>query len=460
MVELTQKIAEVVMTGSKTVVTRFPPSPTGFLHIGNLRTALYNFLFAKQNHGKFIFRLEDTDRARYLPEAEKNIFDTLKVFGLNWDEGPFRQSERLAVYKKYAEILSAKGLVYEDAGALRFKMAKEGSSKFTDIIRGEIEIENKDQEDFVILKSDGYPTYNFAHLIDDHDMGVNYVIRGEEFIPSMPKYLALHKALNFALPQYAHLPLLLNKNRAKLSKREGDVAVLDFLNKGYLVEALTNFVALLGWHPSKSEKEIYSLAELVEEFKLEEVQKGGAIFDLDKLDWFQHVWAVRLYEENKGKPESHPLYPRLKNSFEILSTFSIDKFELIFPHIIERLGPPADMNKLVEEFDFFFTEPHYSAQALVWKKSDAKTTKAALAALKIFLANLPDENWSGELVEKSIKEFIKESGYDAGTVLWPLRVALTGKEKSMGPFEIMDILNRNGNRELIFNRIEKAINLL
>src|SRR5690606_26361840 len=199
------------------VKVRFAPSPTGFLHIGGLRTALYNYLFAKQNKGKFVLRIEDTDRARIVPGAEENIIDTLNSFGLVPDEGPFRQSERLDLYKKYADELMAKNLAYEDQGALRFKMTREGNTEFTDIIRGKIEIDNKDQEDFVIVKSDGYPTYNFAHIVDDYEMGITHVIRGEEFIPSMPKYIALHKALGWDIPQYAHLPLLLSKTRAKLS---------------------------------------------------------------------------------------------------------------------------------------------------------------------------------------------------------------------------------------------------
>ena len=299
-----------MVENSNQIRVRFAPSPTGFLHVGGLRTALYNFLFAKQNNGQFILRIEDTDRARFVKGAEENILETLKTFGLNLDEEPIRQSEHLEKYKKYADELIGKDLPYQDEGAIRFKMPKEGTTAFEDIIRGRVEFENKDQEDFVLIKSDGFPTYNFAHVVDDHDMDISHVIRGEEFIPSVPKYIALHKAFGWIVPIYAHLPLLLNKSRAKLSKREGDVAVTDFLEKGYLVEALTNFIALLGWHPSKSEKEIFSLEELIKEFRLEDVQKGGAIFDLDKLDWFQKVWSVKLAE---GKlPQDHPLFEKVK----------------------------------------------------------------------------------------------------------------------------------------------------
>ena len=206
------------------VRTRFAPSPTGFLHVGGLRTALYNYLFARQNGGKFILRIEDTDRARLVKGAEENILETLRIFDLNFDEGLVKQSEHLGRYKECAEKLIQKGAAYEDAGAIRFKMPKDGVTKFADIIHGEIQIENKTQEDFVILKSDGFPTYNLAHLVDDRDLAITHVIRGDEFISSVPKYIALHKAFGWDIPQYAHLPLLLNKERAKLSKREGEMA--------------------------------------------------------------------------------------------------------------------------------------------------------------------------------------------------------------------------------------------
>src|SRR3989338_5788326 len=267
------------------VRTRFAPSPTGFLHVGGLRTALYNYLFAKQNGGLFILRIEDTDRARLVEGAEQNILETLRIFGLDFDEGPSRQSDNLERYRQCAKELVAEGAAYGDNGAIRFRIIEDGATKFTDIIHGEIEIKNKTQEDFIILKSDGFPTYNLAHLVDDHDMAITHVIRGDEFISSMPKYIALHKAFGWELPQYAPLPLLLNKDRAKLSKRESDKAVKVLLEEdGYLEEAVLNFVALLGWHP-KTDQEIFSLEELIKEFKLEDVQKAGAIFDIQKLDW-------------------------------------------------------------------------------------------------------------------------------------------------------------------------------
>ncbi|HEY4528119.1 MAG TPA: glutamate--tRNA ligase family protein, partial [Candidatus Paceibacterota bacterium] len=408
------------------VRTRFAPSPTGFLHIGGLRTALYNYLFAKQNGGKFILRIEDTDRERFLEGAEQNIIETLRVFGLDFDEGPTRQSENLERYKELAEELIKKGSAYEDADAIRFKMPKDGVAKFTDIIRGEIQIENKTQEDFVILKSDGFPTYNLAHLVDDHDMAITHVIRGDEFISSMPKYIALHEAFGWTMPQYAHLPLLLSKDRAKLSKREGDVAVKDFLDDGYLKEAVLNFVALLGWHPSKSDREIFALGDLVKEFRLENVQKSGAIFDLAKLDWMN------------GE------YIRKKSPGEILKmaeSLGIKSSEKIIALEQPRL---KKLSQLPEKTDYFFKEPEYSKELLRWKgEEDYHVIKKHLEKI---CELLPER--------EKIMAYAEQEG--RGEVLWPLRVALSGREASPGPFEIAEIL---GQKETL-KRVQNALQLL
>jgi len=408
------------------VRTRFAPSPTGFLHIGGLRTALYNYLFAKQNGGKFILRIEDTDRERFLEGAEQNIIETLRVFGLDFDEGPTRQSENLERYKECTEELIQKGAAYEDAGAVRFKMPKDGVTKFTDIVHGEIQIENKTQEDFIILKSDGFPTYNLAHLVDDHDMAITHVIRGDEFISSMPKYVALHEAFGWAMPQYAHLPLLLGKNRAKLSKREGEVAVKDFLDGGYLKEAILNFVALLGWHPSKSDKEIFTLEELIKEFKLEDVQKAGAIFDEAKLDWMN------------GE------YIRQKSPGEILKiaeSLGIKSSEKIIALEQPRL---KKLSQLPEKTDYFFKEPEYSKELLRWKgEEDYPVIKKHLEKI---CELLPER--------EKIMAYAEQEG--RGEVLWPLRVALSGREASPGPFEIAEIL---GQKETL-KRVQNALQLL
>ncbi|QQG42329.1 MAG: glutamate--tRNA ligase [Candidatus Giovannonibacteria bacterium] len=427
------------------VRTRFAPSPTGFLHVGGLRTALYNYLFAKQNGGKFILRIEDTDRARTVEGAEKNIIETLRIFGLGFDEGPIRQSDNLAKYKKYSKELVAKGAAYEDDSAVRFKMPKDGVTVFADIIHGEIQIDNKTQEDFVILKSDGFPTYNLAHLVDDHDMAITHVIRGDEFISSMPKYIALHKAFGWELPQYAHLPLLLDKNRAKLSKREGEVAVHDFLDDGYLKEAVLNFVALLGWH-SKTDQEIFSLEELIKEFKLERVQRAGAIFDTTKLDWMNGEYIQK-------KP--------LKDLVELsrgFFQFSISNFQFSNEYLkkIIALEQPRlkKLSELPEKTNYFFKEPEYDATLLKWKNMDNKEIKKSLETSKEIISNFQFPI-SKHDIEKIFLERAKKFK-DRGELLWPLRVALTGKKASPGPFEIMEILGK----EKSIARVASALNML
>ena len=435
--------------------TRFAPSPTGFLHIGGLRTALYNYLFAKQNGGQFILRIEDTDRARFMEGAEENIIETLRTFGLDFDEGPVRQSEHLEKYKERAEELIQKGAAYEDAGAVRFKMPRDGVTHFTDIIHGEIQIENKTQEDFIILKSDGFPTYNLAHLVDDHDMAITHVIRGDEFISSMPKYIALHKAFGWELPQYAHLPLLLNKNRAKLSKREGDTAVKDFLDDGYLKEAILNFVALLGWHPSKSDREIFSLEDLIKAFKLEDVQKAGAIFDMTKLDWMNGEY-IRRKSPRELLELAKPYSPTWVSDTQVGVGHHLDLEKII------ALEQPRlkKLSELPGRTDYFFKEPEYDAVLLKWKQISDAEIKKSLETSKQILKSISDKNFGKENLEKI---FLEKAGNlpagkagDRGELLWPLRVALTGKKASPGPFEIMEIL---GQKKAI-SRVESAISML
>lgn len=436
---------------SSKVRTRFAPSPTGFLHIGGLRTALYNYLFAKQQGGDFILRIEDTDRARIAEGAEENIIETLRIFGLDFDEGPVRQSERLERYKELAGELVREGAAYDDTGAIRFKMPKEGTTKFADIIHGEIQIENETQEDFVVLKSDGFPTYNLAHLVDDHDTAITHVIRGDEFISSMPKYVALHKAFGWELPQYAHLPLLLSKTRAKLSKREGEVAVKDFLGDGYLKEAILNFIAILGWHPSKSDQEIFSLEELIREFKLEDVQKAGAVFDMAKLDWMNGEYIrkkspseILAYLKDVGRPLGRP-------------TSKSEYLEKIIALEQPRL---KKLSELPERTDYFFKEPEYDAELLRWKHMSKEEIKKSLELSKSILEPFSEKDFTKENLEKV---FLARAGNlpagkagDRGELLWPLRAVLTGKKASPGLFEIMEILGK----EKSVSRVQNAINML
>jgi glutamyl-tRNA synthetase len=431
------------------IITRAAPSPTGLFHIGGLRTTLYNYLFAKQNNGKFILRIEDTDQSRKVDQSEENIVKSIKAFDLNFDEGPFRQSENLKTYKKYAEELVSKKFAYVDNGSIRFRMSKTGTTQFTDIIRGSIKIENKIQEDFVILKTDGYPTYNLAHLVDDHDMNITHVIRGEEFISSMPKYIQLHQAFGWKLPQYAHLPLLLNQKREKLSKREGESAVYDFLDKGYLKEAIINFVALLGWHPSESDKELFTLDELLKEFRLENVQKAGAIFDIAKLDW--------INREHIKKMPLETLFERVKeysNNTEI-SGFKINNSNLKKEKVLEilkleqmRMTTFADLS---QTFYMFNAMPKYDGALLQWKKMTKNKILNSLEFSKQLIESIQEKDFTEKNIETMLLKRATDMG-DRGELLWPLRVALSGKEKSPSPFEIAAIL---GKKETVL-RIENA----
>ena len=326
------------------VRTRFAPSPTGLLHVGGLRAALFNFLFARKNKGIFILRIEDTDRARSVPGAVENLISTLKWAGISYDEGPdaggkngpYIQSQRLNLYKKYAQQLLKLGAAYrcfcspqrleemrreqeahklaprydrkclslsasaaDSLGApfvIRQKIPGSGEVEWKDMVRGSISFECAAIDDQVILKSDGYPTYHLANVVDDHEMKITHVIRGEEWLSSTPKHILLYRAFGWDIPQFAHLPLLLNKDRSKLSKRQGDVAVEEYIKKGYLAEAIVNFIALLGWHPGGQEtQEIFSLTELIEKFSLEKVHKAGAVFDLEKLDWIKWQWRRKKF---------------------------------------------------------------------------------------------------------------------------------------------------------------------
>src|SRR3990167_9686423 len=293
----------------KEVRVRIAPSPTGIPHIGNTRTALFNFLFAKKNKGKFILRIEDTDKKRLAKEAEKAIYEILEWLDLKWDE-KYVQSERIDIYKEHAEILKKRGLVYEDNGALRFKMPKNGETAWTDAVgQKEISFKNETQEDFVILKSDGYPTYNFANVVDDCLMGITHVIRGEEFVSSTPKHVQLYKIFRWNQPVFAHLPVILGKDKGKLSKREGAKSALEYRDEGYIREAVLNYMALVGWTPP-NEKEQMDVSEMTKVFDLKDINTANPIFDTQKLEWFNGVWirsigdlSERLIEFYKQDPQ-------------------------------------------------------------------------------------------------------------------------------------------------------------
>ncbi len=499
----------------KTVRTRFAPSPTGFVHIGSLRTALFSFLYARKNHGAHILRIEDTDQNRLVEGAAENLVKVMREMGIEFDEGyyladdgslkergnfgPYLQSKRLDLYQKHATELVEKGSAYycfcsqerldelrkeqtalkkpamydrhcknlsEDEIKLklieikgqkknpvvRFAIPQEGQTTIHDLIYGDITYENKNLDDQVILKSDGFPTYHLAVVVDDHYMQISHVIRGEEWIPSTPKHLLIYKALGWEPTQFAHLPLILNPDKSKLSKRQGDVAVEDFLKHGYLKEGLLNFVAFLGWNP-KTDQELFSLTDLIEQFDFSKVNKAGAVFDDNKLDWFNSQYIKKLTPTDLA----NLLKPYWQQSGISFQNFSDEYLATVAKLEQERL---KKLSEIGERTAYFFKAPDYDAKLLIWKKSDAGDAKQKLSELANLLSTLTDDKFSNSNLETEIKKFIAEKKYDNGSVLWPLRTALTGQEKSPGPFEVCATLALGLGKKEVLKRLETAVSKL
>ncbi|NBS41752.1 glutamate--tRNA ligase, partial [bacterium] len=429
------------------VRTRFAPSPTGFLHVGGLRTALYNYLLARQQSGTYLLRIEDTDRERFVPGAVESLLRTFERVGLLPDEGPklvdgqvvqsgdvgpYIQSERLPIYAQHAKELVDAGAAYRcfcsserldglrkqqeiaklptkydrhcaslpaaeveqrvssgESHVIRLRVP-DGETTFEDVVRGPITISNAEVDDQVLIKSDGFPTYHMAVVVDDHLMNVSHVIRGDEWISSTPKHVILYRLFGWDAPKFAHLPLLLNPDKSKLSKRQGDVAVEDYLNKGYLPDALVNFVALLGFNP-KSDQELYSVAELIELFDLSKINKSGAVFDVAKLDWMNAQYIMKKTDAElvalvapfltaAGKSVPSDLLGRI---------CAIEKTRMV------------KLTDIVELVDGYLTLPAYEPTALVWKKADAADGKAQLTGIKTLLEGLDAGAWSNVAVVES-----------------------------------------------------------
>ncbi len=484
-----------------TVRTRFAPSPTGMMHIGNFRTALFAYLFAKKHKGKFILRIEDTDKQREVSGAEQAINRVLQWAKLQHDEGPdiggpygpYRQSERLEIYQQHIQQLIQQGQAYYcfcsserldkmrreqqargelvkydrhclnlsqqevetkikagESYVIRQKVNTVGVTKFNDLVRGEITIQNNILDDSILIKSDGYPTYNFANVIDDHLMGITHIIRGEEYINSTPKYIQLYQAFGWTVPQHAHLSLILNPDKSKLSKRQGDVAVEDYIAKGYLPETIINFIALLGWNPGNN-RELFSLAELIQEFDFAKVHKSGAVFDLEKLNWMNGHYIKQKNLDKLTELCKPYLEKYLQDKYQLsLDNFSDDFIKLVVGLEQERL---RQLSAIGENTAYFFVAPEYKAELLIWKKSDKKTTKSRLEFLIKYLAEVPQQNWTRATLEEALIAEIKQQGFSNADTLWPMRVALSGVERSPSPFEIAEIL---GQTETI-NRLKTAL---
>lgn len=428
---------------SMNIRTRIAPSPTGKFHIGTARTALFNYLFVKKNGGDFLLRFEDTDRERSTLEFEKDIVEALKWLGLSWDE-EYRQMDRLPIYKKHADKLMKDGFAYKKEGAVWFKIPKNRVIEFDDLIRGKIRFESKDQKDFVIVKSDGVPTFYFSNAVDDHEMKISHIIRGEDHISNTPNQILINEALGFDLPKYAHIPLILNPDRTKLSKRKQAVAVTEYRDKGYLPEAIVNFLALLGWNPG-DEREYFSLNELVKEFSLERVQKSPAIFNIEKLNSINAHYT-------KGLSLS-------KLTAEIIK-FSTNAKKADLKFLSKIIIVIKDRLRYLSEFDeltdYFFGEKKYDPKLLIFKKSNAQKT---LNGLQLAVGSLQEKNkeWANaEKLNEILSKIVSENKLDNGDVFWPVRVALSGLEKSPSPSELLWALGK----EESLKRIKKALKKL
>ncbi len=437
------------------VVTRIPPSPTGHLHIGTARTALFNYLFAKSHGGVMLYRSEDTDKERSKREYETEIIEGLKKLGITWDNDKeiVRQSERVSVYKDYLRKVIDADMAYVSREVSQKDASKEvevvrlrnpnKTLTFKDLIRGDITFDTTELGDFVIARSIDDALYHFTVVVDDHEMGVTHVLRGEDHISNTSRQILIQESLGFERPQYAHLPLILAPDRSKMSKRHGAVAVEEYLNDGYLPETIVNYLALLGWNGG-GDKEVYSLAELISVFKLEEVNNSGAVFDPEKLLWLNKEHLARFSDEefveyvNNYLPEDVPV--------------KSDEFARLLPALRERISVGKEVTTVFTEtdFSFVFNDIEVNDEILKWKKDEA--CEDYYPRLRKVVELLQNCNFdSPESIKECLWQYAEEVG--KGEVLWPLRVALTGLERSPDPFTCLFIL---GKKESI-RRIEAVI---
>lgn len=469
----------------KTVRVRFAPSPTGYLHVGGLRTALYNYLFARKHNGVFILRIEDTDRTRYVEGAVENLIATLNWAGLDYNEGPLKggnygpyvQSERLGIYRQHAEKLLQSGNAYRcfctserldemrkshekmkvfpkydracikleqsdvkeklasgTPYVIRMKIPDSRVIKFHDIIREDVEISSDILDDQVLIKSDGYPTYHLANVVDDHLMDITHIIRGEEWLPSVPKHILLYEYFGWEVPKLAHLPLLLNPDKSKLSKRQGDVAVEDYRAKGYLKEALINFVAFLGWNPG-TEKEIFSMQELIDHFSLETVNKAGAVFNIDKLKWLNFE-----YLRNKSDTEVLQMLKEELSQSKYKQFYYDDKFLL---GVIEAMRPRVTFVKeFIENSPYFFESPaQYDVEVIKnrWKEDTPEQLKVLVEEFSKL------ENPTQEKYEAALHRAAETLHIGNGKLIHAVRLAISGVGGGPGLYDILHLLGKEEN---------------
>ena len=467
----------------KSVVTRFAPSPTGYMHIGGVRTALFAWAFARKNKGTFILRIEDTDKAREVEGSIGHIIESLEWLGIVWDEGPdiggphapYLQSQRLESYKKYAQQLIDKGYAYADpyteeqvevfrqksiaenrpflfrdyrpevtpvwdgTQPLRFKVAELRPYEWNDLVRGTLSAGPESLDDFILIKSDGYPTYNFAHIIDDLEMGVTHIMRADEFIASTPKFLCLYEALGIERPEIATLPpIMAPDGKKKLGKRDGAKDILEYRSEGYLPSAMMNFLAFIGWNPG-DEREILSAQEFIEAFDVNKVQKSGGGFNIEKLNWInrQHMLRLPLEQQEARIAEFLPA------SITSAAGFTTERLHQLVPVIMERIEKFGDVAAMAEagELGFFFGAPALDATKLGFKGIEPAETRQHLEQARKLLAGIADTDWSADTVKAAIMAYA-DTLPKRGPALHPLRYSLSGLERSPDPFTIAGIIGK------------------
>ncbi|MBI2448207.1 glutamate--tRNA ligase [Candidatus Microgenomates bacterium] len=472
------------------VRTRFAPSPTGELHIGGARTALYAYLFAKKNDGYFLVRIEDTDQSRLVKDSDLRILEVLEWLGLNWAEDPIYQSSRTSLYKEYARQLLEKGHAYfcfcsadrleklrleqtkkkqpigydrfcrnlkgeeilsklknNEPHIIRMKIPLGEKISFDDMIRGRVEFNTNNIDDQVLIKSDGFPTYHLASVVDDYESGITHILRGEEWLSSTPKHLLLYKFFGWHPPVIAHLPNIVGKDKKKLSKREGDVSVEKFKKDGYLPEAIINFIAFLGWSPN-DEREFFTLKELSREFIPEKIHKNPAILDLDKLQYINSYYIRKMNEDI------------LIDLLRDFSKIDIDSYDKEF--IGKILKVTRDRMRTLKDFDlltnYFFASPKVKKDILKFPKSFWPETIKGISAARDNLAKAPESSWKSlGILEDILKRTVEAENLKNGDVFWPVRYALSGEEKSPSPAELLWVLGREEGLKRIKKALEKVI---
>jgi glutamyl-tRNA synthetase len=480
------------------VVTRFAPSPTGFMHIGSARTALFAYLWARKNDGTFILRIEDTDTEREVAGSIDHIQETLTWLGITWDFGPDKkdnpfgsciQSERLETYREYAHKLVAKGLAYPDpytaeelaafraqaeaekrpflyrhhrpatfgtwdgTQPLRFKVENPRRYVWQDEVRGRLEAGEEALDDFILIKKDGYPTYNFAHIIDDLLMGVTHIMRADEFISSTPKFLSLYEGLGIKPPTFVTLPpILRNDKTKKLGKRDGAKDILEYRTEGFLPSAMMNFLALVGWNPG-TEREVFNPNDLIDEFEISKIHKAGGVFNEEKLRWMnkEHLKLLpreRLEADIKARLEASE---RVRDLGWAITPQIVTA---LAPIILERIEVYADIDTMIAErdLDYYFSDPEYDTISLKWKtEPDLLNTSKHLMYVREIMAKMDESKWTEEGIKDAVWPYADANG--RGAVLWPVRFALSGKDKSPNPFTLAGVLGK----EITLRRIDAAL---